>query len=92
MVQNYNLITGKLQNLQSTPLTADEMAAFNRWFTRLVAQKGEIDLDIAASFEKQKDFYASLRRLPRATLRRTTCPSYLKSRPAVPSASGKSCQ
>ena len=55
---NYNLITGKLQNLQSTPLTQDEMAAFNRWFNRLVAQKTEIDLDIAASFEKQKDFYS----------------------------------
>ena len=55
---NYNLITGKLQNLQSTPLTPDEMAAFNRWFSRLIAQKAEIDIDIAESFKKQMDFYA----------------------------------
>jgi hypothetical protein len=55
---NYNLITGKLQNLQSTPLTPDENAAYNQWYQSLVLQKGEIDPEIAASFEKQKDFYA----------------------------------
>jgi hypothetical protein len=55
---NFNLITGKLQNLQTTPLTPEEVTAFNRYFNTLVAQKREIDMDIAMSFEKQKDFYA----------------------------------
>jgi hypothetical protein len=54
---NYNLITGKLQNLQSTPLTPTEKAAYDQWYSGLVAQKREIDQDIAESFAKQKDFY-----------------------------------
>ena len=58
MPTNYNILTGSAKAVQSTPLVAGEVTAFNEFFKRLVAQKMEVDPDIAESFAKEYDFYA----------------------------------
>lgn len=71
---NYNLITGKLQNLQSVALSDDEKKEFDDAFKRIVARINNIDPELAADFQNEHDFYQYAASVAKAYFSSTNLP------------------
>ena len=71
-----NVITGKGNAPSSVALNQSEVMDFKAWFDHIVAQKMEVDVDIAQSFAKNYEFYLNAAQVAKAYMTTQNEPFY----------------